>query len=136
MREHQSEKGCVEIEEWGFASLYTLDWGFKKTTLYTYVLVAKILRNGAKSRYIKAGFKNYRNMKNFRQAVKTPKSWNLMGFAPKKYIPSAKTLYAVDLSNTIFNYLCVVFLTSCHYLCHFSYTTPLYLFSSNITYSL
>ena len=78
-----------------------MDWGFKKIpfTVYTYVLVAKILQNGAKSRYIKAGFKNYRNLNNFRQAVESPKSWNLMGFSPKKYIPSAKTLYTVDLSN-------------------------------------
>ena len=30
-----------------------------------------------------------------------------MGFCPKKYIPSAKTLYKVDLSNINFNYLCV-----------------------------
>ena len=42
------------------ASLYTLDWGFKKIpfTLDTYVLVVKILQNGAKFRYTKAGFKN------------------------------------------------------------------------------
>ena len=58
------------------ASLYTLKLGFKKIpfTLYTYVLVAKILQNGAKSRYKKAGFKNYRNLNNFRQAVESPKS--------------------------------------------------------------
>ena len=57
--------------------MYTLDWGFKKIqfTLYTYViLVAKILQNGAKFRYTKAGFKNYRNLNNFRQAVEIPKS--------------------------------------------------------------
>ena len=68
MREYQ-KKGALKkkIE----ASLYTLDWGFKKIpfTVYTYVLVAKILQNGTKSRYIKAGFKNYRNLNNFRQAV-------------------------------------------------------------------
>ena len=93
-----------------------MDWGFKKIpfTLYTYVL-AKILQNGAKFRYAKAGFKNYRNLNNFRQAVESPKSWNLMGFCPKKYIPSAKT-YTVDLSNITFNYLCV---DSPSYLCHF-----------------
>ena len=57
------------------ASLYTLDQGFKKISfaLYTYVL-AKILQNGAKFRYAKAGFKNYRNLNNFRQAVESPKS--------------------------------------------------------------
>ena len=57
------------------ASLCTLDWGFKKITftIYTYVL-AKILQNDAKFRYRKAGFKNYRNLNNFRQAVENPKS--------------------------------------------------------------
>ena len=96
--------------------MYTLDLGFKKIpfTLCTYVL-AKILQNGAKFRYAKAGFKNYRNLNNFRQAVESPKSWNLMGFCPKKYIPSVKT-YTVDLSNITFNYLCV---DSPNYLCHF-----------------
>ena len=138
MREHR-KKGAMKkkIE----ASMYTMDWGFKKIpfTLYTYVLVAKILQNGAKFRYTKAGFKNYRNLNNFRQAVESPKSWNLMGFCPKKYIPSAKT-YTVDLSNITFNYLCV---DSPNYLCHFwnhksFFTTQLlwYLFSSNITYFL
>ena len=43
-------------------------------TLYTYVLVAKILQNGAKPMYTKAGFKIYRNFDNFRQAAESPKS--------------------------------------------------------------
>ena len=66
--------------------MYTMDWGFKKIlfTLYTYVLVAKILHYGTNSTYTKAGFKNYRNLKNFRQAVESPKSCNLIGFSPKK----------------------------------------------------
>ena len=55
----------------------------------------------------KAGFKNYKNLTNFRQVVESPKSWNLMDFSPKKYNPSAKTLYTVDLSNITFNCLCV-----------------------------
>ena len=73
MMEHQ-KKGVLKLKI--EASLYTLDWGFKKIpfTLYTYVLVAKILQNGAKFRYTKAGFKNYRNLSNFRQAVESPKS--------------------------------------------------------------
>ena len=72
MMEHQ-KKGVLKLKI--EASLYTLDWGFKKIpfTLYTYVL-AKILQNGAKFRYTKAGFKNYRNLNNFRQAVESPKS--------------------------------------------------------------
>ena len=56
MKEHQKKGALKQKIE---ASLYTLDWGFKKIpfTLYTYVL-AKILQNGAKFRYTKAGFKN------------------------------------------------------------------------------
>ena len=100
------------------ASLYTLYWGFKKNpfTHYTYVL-DKILQSGAKFiQKLTPGFKNHmRNLSNFRQAVESPKSWNLMGFSPKKHIPSAKT-YTVDLSNITFNYLCV---DSQNYLRHF-----------------
>ena len=78
-----SEKGCVQIEDWGFSVHFGL--GFKKIpfTLYTSVLVAKTLRNGAKFRYTKAGFKNYRNLNNFRQAVESPKRWNLTGSSRK-----------------------------------------------------
>ena len=73
MRYHKKKGALKQKFE---ASLYTLKLGFKKIpfTLYTYVLVAKILQNGAKSRYKKAGFKNYRNLNNFRQAVESPKS--------------------------------------------------------------
>ena len=73
MREHQKNGALKQKIE---ASLYTLDLAFKKIpfTLDTYVLVTKILQNGAKFRYIKAGFKNYRNLNNFRQAVESPKS--------------------------------------------------------------
>ena len=73
-----SEKRRVEIEDWGFSVHFGL--GFKKIpfTLYTKS------QNGAKFRYAKAGFKNYRNLNNFREAVESPESWNLMGFCPKK----------------------------------------------------
>ena len=73
MREHHKKGVLKQKNE---ASLNTLGWDFKKIpfTLYTYVLVAKILQNGAKSRYTKAGFKNYRNLNNFRQAVESQKS--------------------------------------------------------------
>ena len=49
-----------------------------------------------------------RNLDNFKQALESPKSGNLMGYVcpkinlSKKYIPSAKT-YTEDLT---FNYLC------------------------------
>ena len=56
MKENQKKGAMKQKTE---ASLDTLDWGFEKIpfTLYTYVLVAKMLQNGAKSRYIKVGFK-------------------------------------------------------------------------------
>ena len=65
MREHQKKGAFKKKTE---ASLYTLDWDFKKIpfTLYTYVLLAKILQN--------AGFKNYRDLNNFRQSLESPKS--------------------------------------------------------------
>ena len=68
------EKGALKWKIEAF--LYTLDWGFNKIqfTLDTYDLVAKTLQNGTKFRYTKAGFKNYRNLNNFRQAVESPKS--------------------------------------------------------------
>ena len=75
-----------------------------------------MLQNVAKSRYTESGCKNYRNLSNFRQELESPKSWNLMGFSPRKYIPSSKTLYTVDLSNITFNYLRV---DSSNYSCHF-----------------
>ena len=82
-------------------------WGFKKIsfTLYTYVL-AKISQIGAKLlRKLTPGLKNHtRNLGKFRQAVKSRKSWNLIGyFCLRKYISSTKT-YAEDLSNITFNY--------------------------------
>ena len=72
MREYQKKDALKQNIE---ASLYTLDWGFKKIpcTLDSYVL-AKILQDGAMFRYIKADLKNYRNLNNFRQAVQSPKS--------------------------------------------------------------
>ena len=34
---------------------------------------------------------------------KVQKVWNLIGFSPKKYIPSAKTIYTVHPANITFN---------------------------------
>ena len=72
MREYQKKGAMKQKIE---ASLYTLvSRKFNLLlTLYTYV-VANILQNGAKFRYVKTGLKNYRNLKNFRQAVESPKS--------------------------------------------------------------
>ena len=59
------------------ASLYTLYWGFKKIpfTLYNYAF-AKILQKGPKfMQKLTPGFKNHmRNLENFRQPLKIPKS--------------------------------------------------------------
>ena len=77
-------KGCIieaniggQGQGWLPISLYTLHRDFKiiPFTLYTYVL-AKILQNGAKFRYGKAGLKNNRNLNHFRQAVKVQKVEN------------------------------------------------------------
>ena len=73
MREHQKKGSLKKKIE---ASLYTLEWGFKKIpfTLDTYVLTAKMLQNDAKFRYKNVAFKNYRNLNNFRQAAESLKS--------------------------------------------------------------
>ena len=80
MMEHQ-KKGVLKykIE----ASLYTLYWGFKNIRLILanniYVL-AKILQNGANIiQKLTSTFKNHmRNLGNFRKAMESPKSRNLM----------------------------------------------------------
>ena len=73
-REHQ-KIGALKWKTEG--SMYTLYWRFSNIPfeLYTYVL-AKILQNGATFiQKLTPGFKNYvRNLENFRQAVKSPKS--------------------------------------------------------------
>ena len=72
MREHQENGAFKQKIE---VSLYTFDWSFEKIpfTLYPYVL-AKKLQNGPRFRYTKTGFKNYRNLNSFRQAMESPKS--------------------------------------------------------------
>ena len=73
MTEHQKKGALKQKIE---ASLFTLDLGFKKIpfTLDIYVLVAKILENGAKFRDAKAGFKNYIDLNNLIKAVESPKN--------------------------------------------------------------
>ena len=111
--------------------LHTLYWGFKKIpfTLYTYVLT-KILQNGAKFiQKLTPGFKNHmRNLDNFRQAVESPKSWNLMGyFCPKNTFFQLK-----HYIQRIYLISPVIFET----ISHFSRHNSSVLFSSNITYFL
>ena len=114
---------------------------FHLHTLYTYVL-DKIWQNGAKfMQRLFLGSKNHmNNLSNFRQAMESPKSWNLMFFS-KKYIPSAKILYTEDLPNITFNYLLMwrftkLLMSFFKPVVIFHDTTLLYLFSSNITYFL
>ena len=98
-----------------------MDWGFKKIpfTLDTYVLVAKILQNGAKFRYTKAGFKNYRNLNYLDKQWKVKKNWNLMGFIQKNSFLQLKHVHwCVDSPNYL-----------CHFWNHTSfYTTQLCIF--------
>ena len=108
------KKMCIEIEGWGFSVHFVLSFQenshFTITfTLYIYVLT-KILQNYAKFiQKLTPCFKNHMsNWDNFRQALGSPKSWNLMGYLcskinlSKKYISSAEALYIKDLT---FNYL-------------------------------
>ena len=80
-KEGTSEKGCVEIEDWGFSVPFVL--GFEETpfTPYAYVF-AKVLQNGAKFiQKLTPCFKNYmKDLKNFRKAAE---SLNLMCFVQK-----------------------------------------------------
>ena len=69
------------------ASLYTLDWGFKKIpfTLYTYVLVAKILQNGAgKSRYKKSWFQKLQEFEQLQTSSGKSKKLKFDGLFSKK----------------------------------------------------
>ena len=67
-----SEKRCIEIEDWGFSVHFGL--GLQENSSYTLHYVStKILQSGGKFR-----------LNNFREAVESPESWNLMGFCPKK----------------------------------------------------
>ena len=60
------------------------------------LILAKILQNDAKFiQKLTPGFKNHEEVENFRQAVES-KKLKLNGLLSKKYIPSAKTLYAED----------------------------------------
>ena len=80
-----SRKGCVESKDWDFSVHFVL--GFQEDSIYTLHLCSKMLRVKFIQK-LTLGFKNHtRNLDNFRQAVESSKSWNLMGyFFSKKYI--------------------------------------------------
>ena len=113
----------------------------RKFTLYTYVL-AKVLKNGAELIWrLTPGFKNYmRNLGKFRQAVESPKRWNLMGYiCPKNTFLLLKhylqRIFLTFLSTTckkIHQISFVIFETISHFSRHNSFV----FFSSNITYFL
>ena len=92
--------------------LFTLWIGISKK--FHYVL-AKILQNDANLGIQKVVSKitGIWNTSDKRWKVQKVEIW--WAFV-QKYIPSAKILYTVDLSNITFNYLCV---DSPNYLCHF-----------------
>ena len=107
-KEGTSEKGCVEIENWGTSVHFLL--GFKKIsfTLHIYVLV-KIFQNGADFiQKLTSGFKNQmRNLDNFRQAVWSPKSWNLIGYFYPKNAFSQLRNYIMKIYLTLLSTICV-----------------------------
>ena len=104
-------------------------WDFKiiPFTLCTYVL-AKILQNGAKFLHkTNSWFKNrMRNLVNYRQAVESHESWNLIGyFCPKNTFLQLKhiqRIYAILLSTS--------YVKMCHFRNRmlFFMTQPLYIF--------
>ena len=63
-----------------------MDWGFKKIpfTLYTYVLVAKILQNGAKSRYKKSWFQKLQEFEQLQTSSGKSKKLKFDGIFSKK----------------------------------------------------
>ena len=82
-----------------------------------HLVVAKILQTRTKfTQKLTPGFKNHmRNLDNFRQAVKNPKSWNSRHeFCPKNRF--LQLIIADNLSNITFNYL---YENSANSLCHF-----------------
>ena len=82
-----------------------------------HLVVAKILQTRTKfTQKLTPGFKNHmRNLDNFRQAVKNPKSWNSRHeFWPKNRF--LQLIIADNLSNITFNYL---YENSANSLCHF-----------------
>ena len=101
--EETSKKVCVGIEYWGFSVLFVL--GFQENSICTLRFV-NILQNGANfTQNLNPGFKKrMRKLNNFRQTVKSPKSWHLMGYCPKNKVLQFKhytqRIYLTLLSPT------------------------------------
>ena len=82
--------------------------------------------------------RNHRNLDNFRQAMKSPKSWNSMGYICLKATSFQLKHYIQKIYLTLLSTTCVkihqipyaIFET----ISYFHDTTRLYHFSSNVTY--
>ena len=122
-----SNKGCVEIEDWGFSVYFVL--GFQENPIYTLdICFSKDITNRCKV-YTKTDSwfqKSYEEFGQLQTSSGKSIKMKLTGLLlSKNYIPSAKTLYTDDdLSNIT---LCE---NSPNYLCQFwshksFFTTPL-----------
>ena len=98
-------------------------WGFKaiQFTLYTYVLI-KILRNDPNFiQKLTPDFKNHvKNLGNFRQAMKSTKSWNLMGyFCPENTFFQLKYIHRISTNCVKIHQIThVIFETISHFSWH------------------
>ena len=94
----EANLNLVEREDWGFSVHFGLR--FQENSIYTYTYVlAEILQNGEKFRYIKAGFKNYRIFEQLKTSIGKPKKLTFDGLLSKKYNPPAKTWIYLASSN-------------------------------------
>ena len=125
-----SNKGCVEIEDWGFSVHFVL--GFQENPIYTsHICFSKDITNRCKV-YTKTDSWFQKSYGEFGQLPTSSGKSIKMKFnvllLSKNYILSTKTLYTDDdLSHITFNYLCE---NSPNYLCQFwnhksFFTTPL-----------
>ena len=100
-------KGFVEMEDWGFSLHFV--FGFQYNSIYTlhfmfWLRYYKMVQSLYKK--LTPGLKNHmRNLDNFREAVDSQKSWNLMGyFCPKNTFLQLKhyiqRIYITLLSTT------------------------------------
>ena len=118
--------GYVEIEDWDFSEHFVL--GFQENSTYTLHLCFSYYITKSCKVYTKTDswFQNHiRNLGNFRQAVESPKSWNLMGyFCPKTTFLQLKyyiqRIYLTLLSTTCvkIHQIYVIFETISHFSRH------------------
>ena len=117
-----SEKGCVEIEKWGFSVPFVME--FQGNSIYTLLLwfLAKILQNGTTfiQKLTPRLRIHMRNLNNFRQVELwnfIPKSWNLMGFFPKNTFLQAKILTIAHQNESFFYFwvVDVIFEITCQF---------------------